>query len=222
MNKPENPFCLIKFGKKHHLESLLEKGELFFNTTTVFNKSTNTNTEQGDENEGAKWIKNVQLAEIKVNHPTLGEFKFKSVPNKLSKLTQFNHNYLTCSFYIITTKDFENTNTLKIDKKMLEFGEYALIINNPKTFIDSLIKTLENKKISYVAQKVEYKDLEGKGEITMNPFVKKNDHLHQKEYRIVLKNQFEPKSLHIKGMKENGKIVLSKYIIESEWTVERG
>lgn len=170
MNQTEHTFCIIKFGKKNRLESFLRKGELYFNTTKNLNDVTKFGTEQGDENEGAEWIENTQFAEIKVNHPKLGKFKFKPLPNQLGKLTQYNHNYLTCSFFILTTKDFKNSDILKVDEKMLEFGNHALIIKKPQIFIDSLITVLEEENLDYAAKKVEYKDLKTKGRIQMNPF----------------------------------------------------
>src|SRR5688572_9584578 len=122
LNNSERILCLIKFGKKQHLESLLHHGALYVNSPEIFNDLKAKNSEQGDENEGAIWIENVQAVRITCSHPTLGEFKFDSVPNNLSKLTQFNHNFLSCSFYCITSKDFENTNRFTIDERMTAFG----------------------------------------------------------------------------------------------------
>ena len=221
MNQTEKTFCIIKFGKKNRLESLLRKGELYFNTTKNLNDSTKFGTEQGDENEGAEWIENTQFTEIKVNHPQLGEFKFNPLPNQLGKFTQYNHNYLTCSFFILTTKDFENSDVLKIDEKMLEFGNYALVIKKPQIFVDRLIMALEMENVDYAAKKVEYKDLNTKGRIHISPFIKKIEHDYQKEFRIIIKNQLEPKLIKIPKMNEISEIVTSKYIVESKWEVMR-
>jgi len=221
MDNIERPFCIIKFGKKKRLESLLNNGELYFNTTENLNKAQILNKEQGDENEGAEWIENVCLSEVKCNHPTLGEFKFKPDPKTPWKLTQFNHNYLTCSFFIITTKDFENTDMLKVDEKRLEFGDHALIIKNPKIFLDNVIDALEFEDFDYSARKVEYKNLKSDGRIEMSPFIKKLEHVHQNEFRIVIKNQVEPKLIKIKDIGKIGEIVTSKFIVESKWEAVR-
>ena len=218
MMENELPFCLIKFSKKRkYLESFLQKGELFFNSTENLNILEETNKEQGDENEGAEWIENVCLSEVKCNHPTLGEFKFKPDPKTPWKLTQFNHNYLTCSFYIITTKNFENTDILKVNEKMLEFGEHAIIIKNPKIFMDNLIEALELEDVDYSARKVKYKNLKSDGRIEMNPFIKKLEHKYQNEFRIIIKNQSIPKPIKIKDIDKIGQIVSSKFIVESKW-----
>ncbi len=221
MDRSERPFCIIKFGKKKRLQSLLNNGELFFNTTENLNRAQRLNIEQGDENEGAQWIKNIQFSEIKVNHPRFGEYKFKPVPNTLGKLTQFNHNYLTCSFFIITTNDFENTDILKVDEKMLEFGEHALLIKEPKIFLDSIIEALEFENFDYSARKVKYKNLRSEGHIEIDPFIKKLEHQHQKEFRIIIKNELEPKLVRIRDIRKIGEIVTSKYIVESKWEATR-
>ncbi len=217
----EHTFCIIKFGKKKHLESLLKKGELYFNSTENLNKAEIINKEQGDENEGAEWIKNLQFSEIKVNHPTLGEYNFKPASNRLGKITQFNHNYLTCSFFILTTKDFEKTDILKVDERMLRFGKYALIIKEPKTFIDNVVDALEFENLDYSARKVKYKNLKYEEHIEMNPFIKKIEHQHQKEFRVILKNQIKPKLIRIKDVNKIGEIVASKFIVESQWKAIR-
>jgi hypothetical protein len=199
----------------------MNNGELFFNKTENLNEGISINDEQRDENEGALWIKNIGLEEVRFKHPTKGEFKFKTDPNDLAKLIQFNHNYLTCSFYIITTKDFEKSNILKIDERMLKFGSHALIIKNPKILLDNIKKVLKEKDIGFNARKVEYRNLKEEGEIKMNPFIKKIEHNHQKEYRIILKNYNEPLILKIDKIDSNGILVTSQYLVESKWEAVR-
>ena len=176
MSESEHILFFIKFGKKKNLESLLNKGELYFNTPEEFNKIKKSNNEQGDENEGAIWIENLKDFKLTLNHPEFGEFKFKSVPNKLAKLTQFNHNYLTCSFYAITNKDLEQSNILEVDERMSKCGNYALIISNTKLLIDSVINSAEKEGLCLSAKKVDYKDLSREGRIELNPFIKKIEH----------------------------------------------
>lgn len=221
MSQAELPFCIIKFGKKDRLESLLNKGELFFSKTENFNNTKKLNNERTDDNEGAEWIENLYISEVKVNHPKLGEIKFNPAPNSLFKFTQFDHNYLICSFFIITTKDFEESDILEIDKKVLELGDHALIIKNPKKFLDSVTQALDYENIDYQINKVEYKELKTDGRIEMNPFIKKIEHQHQKEFRIIIKNQLDSKLIRINKIGENGTIVTSKYIVESKWEVNR-
>ena len=213
--KTERILLLIKFGKKKHLESLLKKGELYFKTPKAFNDIKKNNEEQGDENEGAIWIKNLKDIKLTINHPDHGDFNFKSVPNKLMKLTQFNHNYLTCSFYAITTKDLETSNILKIDKRMKMFGDHALIITNTKIFVESVMKSAEKLRLKMIATKVTYQDLSQEGHFEINPFIKKVEHSHQKEYRMVIKNSSKPfLKLKVCKLGEKGKIIPTSRIEE--------
>ncbi|MEE9364240.1 MAG: hypothetical protein V3U92_16695 [Cellulophaga sp.] len=191
MNKSERILFLIKFGKKKYLERLRDKGELFFNSPEKFNKIKKSNNEQGDENEGAIWIENLKDVKLTLNHQEFGEIKFKSLPNKFVKLTQFNHNYLTCSFYTVTDKDFGQSNLFEVDEKMAEFGDHALIITNPTELIDSVFEYANREKIYLTAKKVDYEDLSLKGRIETNPFIKKEEHSYQREYRMVLNNSVE-------------------------------
>lgn len=48
MSESEHILFFIKFGQKKYLESLLYKGELYFNTPEEFNKIKKSNNEQGD------------------------------------------------------------------------------------------------------------------------------------------------------------------------------
>lgn len=215
IKKEEKILFLIKFGKEKHLDSLLEKGELYFNSPKTFNDIKKLNNEQGDENEGAIWIENMKSVQITWYHPKFGEIKFKPVPQKMSKLTQFNHNFLSCSFYAISNRDFENSDILKIDSRMLEFGEYALIIPYPKELIEDTIDCGNKENLEILANKVEYKNLTLEGRIEMNPFIKKVNHNYQKEFRLVLRNCLEPsKIIKIKNIGKNGILMPSENLKE--------
>lgn len=214
-NDTENILFLLKFGKKKHLYSLLNKGELYFNSPKSFNRISNSNGEQGDEYEGSIWIENLENIQISYSHPNLGLLKFNTIPGKLSKLTQYNHNYLTCSFYAITNKDIENSNIIKVDSRMLKFGEYVLVISNPKFLIDKLLNYSKEKNIGLAINKVEYKNLNKEGRIEMTPFIKKKEHFYQKEFRMVIKKTLETsKLIKIESLVENGKIISNNKLKE--------
>jgi hypothetical protein len=96
-----------------------------------------------------------------------------------------------------------------------------LIIKNPKILLDNIKKVLKEKDIGFNARKVEYRNLKEEGEIKMNPFIKKIEHNHQKEYRIILKNYNEPLILKIDKIDSNGILVTSQYLVESKWEAVR-
>ena len=220
-NTQEPVFCIIKFGKLVHLESLLSKGELCFNSTVLYNEIEQSNVEKGDSHEGAEWIENVYIKKVNVKHPSLGEFNFFPQKKSPFKFVQYNHNYLTCSFYIIRGKDFENTNKMKINEKMLQFGSHAIIVKQPNSFLALLKKSLNKTDYSYEANLVEYKDLSHIRRYEMNPFIKKFEHGYQKEFRVVIMNQLDRKFIRIGSIKEYSEIVTTKYLIEAEWEVTR-
>ncbi|MBD0822622.1 hypothetical protein [Aestuariibaculum marinum] len=208
MSKAEDIIFFIKFGQKKYLELLKNKGELYFKNAKFYNQIKKSNNEQGDENEGAIWIENLKNYQLTLSHPEYGELKFKSVPNQIGKLTQFNHNYLITSFYSVSKKDFSTNGTLKISNKMTEMGDHALIILDTKKFLDSVLKSAKNIDIPIIGKKVEYHDLSNEGRIDMSPFHKKNEHSYQNEFRIIIENSIEEfKILSIDELSNNGIII---------------
>lgn len=217
----EPVFCIIKFGELAHLESLLNKGELCFNSTLLYNKMEQSNPEKGDGYEGAEWVENIFIKEINFKHQKLGSFHFKPDTRRPFKFIQYNHNYLSCSFFIITAKDFEKTDVFKLNRKMMEFGSHALVIKEPNRFLAQLKNALDRTAYSYRADRVEYRDLSIIGRHEMNPFIKKKEHRYQKEYRVILKNQLDRKYLRLGPINEYAELISSESLVEGNWEVIR-
>ena len=211
--------CFIKFTHREFADKLLKKGEIYFNLPSSFNKSVEM--ERGDDNEGAEWIDNSQITNIKVDHPTLGTFEFKTVPNSPSKLVQYNYYYLSFSLYSLTADLFEKDDSHKIDSRMSEFGDSAVIIKEPYIFLNSIIEELKRTKINYEMKLVEYRDLTI-GRVNLIPFDKKKEHHHHHEFRIIIENiENVPKKIEIGSIEKYSSLVNSKSIIESIWTIKR-
>ena len=208
MESQERILFFIKFGYRKYLEKLRDKGEVHFKSTKEFNNKKKYNNEQGDENEGAIWIDNIKNAQLTLEHPEFGELKFKSTPNKLVKLTQYNHNYLTCSFYAVTEKDFKESNTIEVDERMSEFGDSALIITNPTNLIDKIFEYASSNNLTLTFKKVNYGDFSQEGKIEIDPFMKKMEHSYQKECRFVLDNCIEESKTFICSGIENCGIIV--------------
>lgn len=208
-------FCLIKFGSEKHMESLLKNGELYFSTAESFKKSSNL--ERGDTYEGAEFIENFQMEKIKIEHKTIGTREFKTHPNKLTKFIQFNYEYLSYSLYAITPSLFENSENCRIDKRMLEFGESAVLINDPGMFLkDVFSKLKEMGNNRNFADFVKYRDFGCNGKIDVNPFIKKIEYQHQNEFRIITENSDDkPKLIKIGSIEDYSHLLSSKYLIES-------
>lgn len=216
----EQIYALIKFGSEHNLKKLLETGELrFAHPLNDYHKSTNS--ERDDYFEGSQWVENIdsnEILEIKCNHPTIGEFNFKPKKHKRLQLIQYDFLYLSLSFYAISENIFKNTDSYKIDEKNLGFNKHAILITEPYRFLNSIIFELKKENIEYKMDFVKYKEFDKKGNITTGPFDKKDEHSHQMEYRIIIKNiNDKAKFLEIGNISEYSHIVSSKSIIDTEW-----
>lgn len=220
-NRQEPVFCIIKFGKKEHLEKLLDQGELCFNPTELYNSIEQINPEKGDSYEGAEWVENIFIKEVNFKHPKLGRLRFKTDTRHPFKFIQYDHNYLSCSFYIITARDFKRIDILKLDRKMLEFGSHAVIIKEPDRFLTKLKYTLDETDYSYRTNRVEYKDLSVIGRHAMNPFIKKKEHQYQKEFRVIIKDELHRKYLKLGSLNDCAELVSSKSLVEAKWEVIR-
>jgi len=217
-NSTDKIFCFIKFTKREFAEKLLN-GQIYFNTPNSFNNLTEK--ERGDDNEGAEWIDNTEIASIKTEHPTLGTIEFKAVPNSVSKMTQYNYYYLSFSLYAVTSALFDKDNTHKIDSQLSEFGDSAVIIDEPYIFLNSIISELESKNLKYEVKPAIYRDLTN-GRVDIIPFDKKLEHQHHCEYRIIIENTDNAaKVIEIGSIEKYSKIVSSQFIIESIWTAKR-
>ena len=217
-NSTENIFCFIKFIKREFADKFLN-GQVYFNMPSSFNDLREK--ERGDENEGAEWIDNTEIVTVKTEHPTIGSIEFKVVPNSVSKMIQYNYQYLSFSLYAVTSSLFDKDNSHKIDSRMSEFGDSAIIIEEPYIFLNSIISELKNKNLDYEIKPIIYRDIT-KGRVDLIPFDKKLDHQHQFEFRIIIKNTDNvAKTLEIGSIEKYSKLVSSQFIIESQWTAKR-
>jgi hypothetical protein len=212
-------FCFIKFTERQFADKLLKDGEVYFNLPSSFNNLTEK--ERGDDNEGAEWIDNSQIIHIKSEHPTLGKFEFKPVPNSLSKIVQYNYSFLSFSLYAVTPDLFNKDDTHKIDPRMCEFGDTAIIIEEPYIFLNSIIAELKSKNLNYEIKPVNYRDMTS-GRVDLIPFDKKQEHQHHCEFRIIIENTDNvAKPIKIGSIEKYSRLVSSKSLIESTWTANR-
>ena len=218
--KEDHLICLIKFGKKHHLEKMLKDGEIYFNTVDSYTDSNEP--ERGDLNEGADWIENGQFANIKVEHQTLGEHTFTPKMNELGKLIQYNFYYLSHSLFAITPNTFSKSDVFQIEQRMLEFGDSALMIKKPYELLQNIVTELKRQSVKYEIKEIEYQDLSQSGRIEMNPFIKDIEFAHQNEYRIIIENlNNASRSIHIDSMEGYTVLVDSKSMIGTIWEAKR-
>lgn len=211
--------CYLKFGKSNHIENMLKYGEIYFNTPKNFSESKEP--ERGDSNEGAIWIDNSQLKDIEISHPSIGKINLKPKPNSLSKITQYHYHFLSFSLYDISQNIISNSEIKQIDERMLEFGNSALIIQNPKRLINSVTAELKKQHIRYLIKSIEYKKLYEQGNYTLSPFVKDYQYKHQNEVRIIIENKNNtPFSLNIGSIEDYCLFSESESMIKTEWSVK--
>lgn len=209
--------CFIKFTEHKFAESLLKKGQVFFNLPSSYNKLDEK--ERGDGNEGAEWIDNSQLVNIKAEYP-YGTFEFKPMSNSPSKITQYNYYFLSFSLYAITSAHFNNDKKHQIDSRLGDFGDTAVIIEQPYDFLDSVITELKKNNLKYEIKLINYRDLTN-ARVDLVPFDKKLEHQHQCEFRIIIENTEDiVKIIEIGSIEKYSRLINSKHIIESIWTAK--
>lgn len=213
-------FYLLKFLPSEFADKLFREGQIYFGLPSTFNNLKND--ERGDDNEGAEWIDNSEIVSIKVDHPTLGTHEFKPALNHPSKVIQYNHYFLSYSLFAITPSQFDNRDSYQVDARMMEFGDTAVLIEEPFTFLNSIINEIKNQGLKYEANFVSYRNLTTGRIENITPFEKKLGHLHHAEFRIIIENRTDqPKLLQIGSIERYSRLMASKHIIETTWTVKR-
>jgi len=214
----EDILLFIKFTQKEFAEKLLD-GQIYFNIPSNYNEIENE--EIGDKNEGAKWIDNSEIANIKCELDN-NVIDFKPISNSNFKIIQYDYYYLSFSLFTIYRSMFENNNTFRIDSKMQNTTyDSAIVIENPVAFLNTIIEKLKAEKIEYELKSVAYKNL-NTGIINLTPFDKKEEHSHQNEFRIIIRNlENSAKKIEIGSIKDYCKLVPAKMILEAEWTAKR-
>lgn len=180
-------FSLIKFGKKKHIESLYRQGRVRFGAIEGFRNLNQP--ERGDKFEGALSVENDYVASINFSHPIIGEGNFIPSKSKLGSFYTIIDEPIFCSsLYSLTSENFNDANKHKICSRMNEFGEYAIVIQQPYEYLNLLYQKLNNKKLKFIDRLVKYKNLKKKGTHHIDLFTKNIELQHQFEYRFLVKN----------------------------------
>ncbi|NBG65599.1 hypothetical protein [Acidiluteibacter ferrifornacis] len=189
-------FALIKFGEKEHLESLMHKGQMRFGALDSFAQSIQK--ERGDKFEGAFNIVNGQFSKIEYNHPVLGKGSFTPVPNTKGTIINFTDDPFFCfSSYALTSDCFNKTDIHKIDDRMMEFGEYALVIKEPNIFLGRVKSSLTELNYPFEGKLTSYLNFKQEGTVDATLFTKTQDLQHQFEHRILIKTERKQEEIFI-------------------------
>jgi hypothetical protein len=181
-------FCFIKFGKKQHMNALLNLGQLHFTPLEDFKNSIEK--ERGDNFEGAFKIINDQFVKIECDHPELGKITFKPVENTMGRLIQYNTpGICTYSILAITTESFPTDLEFKLDPRLQVFGDHAVFVKDPTKFVNLVKAKLSAENREFACKLIEYTDYSRRGEIVTSYFNKDISFKHQAEYRFVVKQK---------------------------------
>ena len=201
------PQChiLIKIGKKDHMQSLLNDGKVYMNSTEFFR--TNENEEIGDEYEGAMCIKNGKV----------GDFRENLDFEKLFCMWHINNiNPVHDSLIHRIEYDKESDSTrMTIDlRKLSKFtpneASYAVVINNVREFTKRFKLACEKNKLQYHGNKVvKYYDPDKiSEEKILTPFWKRNSYDKQQEIRYFIeKADKEPLELYLGSLNDIATII---------------
>ena len=215
-------FCLIKFGRKENLEKLIENGQMRFGAIVDFQSSREK--ERGDKFEGTVDITNEQFSKIECNHPSLGNFTFVPISNTLGTIVNFTDDlFYSFSTYALTSDIFKESDSHKIDKRMIEFGDYAVIISEPILFLNAVKQKLMEINVKFGYKLIDYKDYKQEGTIETNLFSKTNDLQHQFEHRILIhiEKKREAFFIEIGSIKEFCLMLKTKEILNMEFKANR-
>lgn len=212
---------LVKFGKREHIESLLNEGHIHFSPINTFTQGSQP--ERSDKFEGAFKIINEEIIDIKCEHPQLGTFNFKPIKGRLAQMINYNNdNYCIFSAYAVTPKLFKDENSHIIDSRMSEFGNYAVLIHNPTEFVDRIKIELKESNIEIInCDLIEYIELSQQGTYDINFFNKTNVLSHQNEFRILIKTLNEnPLDIKIGSITNIAILSTTEEIINSTFTAK--
>ena len=195
-------YKLIKFGKKEHIEDLLNNGTVYCNTIEYF-RTLEEEEEEGnlraDNYEGTYRVTQFQSnTKIEIVPPGSPKkvLQFKNVkPLHLQEhYTNMNGN-LYC-LYSINSEDVKPDEPFRIDLRNNKFGTHFLLIDDPDKFLDLLFKKLKSGDYLYDTGFVNYYD-KRKINREVGPFEKPREFEHQKEFRVLIENK-DPKPIILK------------------------
>lgn len=177
---------LIKFGKKEHLDQLLNLGHIYIKPTSYFKQ--NINHGRFDKTEGRLKLLNVKNSYLEVRPK--GESEWKKLDMKSGKI-EYWHNvseFFIYSLFHISEQETREIEYYKLPAEIRELGEFYLFIKDPKAFMNRMVKTLDRINLECAHGLIEYYD-ENKNYDRLTLFHKPEAYKYQKEFRIVVNSK---------------------------------
>lgn len=185
------------------MDKLLHSGEVYFNTIEFFRKNDVDDYLRGDFAEGLKYS---PLPNFRIPSLEKHGIKFKNV--KINGDTDISHLY---SMYMLTNEFWEGQ--MHFDKKILEFGDFALIIK-PHEFLEKVMKASKYEIIYGPA--IYYKT--PIIPLSLNPFSKREEFKYQNEFRFIINsNSKDPIKIEIGDISDIATMIPTETLLKIEF-----
>lgn len=196
-------YLLKFFEKKEHQKDFLD-GKLYMKTLKSFKEYEKSDFNRSDKFEAIVKHNHVHYDAIQIEDLVILKEEI-SPSHETTNTRKYDYCNIFCMYALWPEKEEE---TLIIDDKNKEFGDFCVCIVNPKEFIERVVQKTREQKIACHCMKVKYinkslfngqiKDLEV-------PFTKFDHFDYQKEFRIAIdrkKNVDEHYSLDIGDIRD--------------------
>ncbi|AZQ62826.1 hypothetical protein EI427_11450 [Flammeovirga pectinis] len=210
-------YYLLKFQREEIIRDMYENEYLYFKKIFDFKDSDRDNIKRNDPKEGN--LINQQLTSLQLSKDGIDYINLKIAENGSAQHTAYdkNANKHICSLFFLEVKIDKKSNHIeynKIDNRMIDFGEYALLIKDPRKLISMIESSL--KKLG-ITKSLEYGTVNFYDKNTyngkLNYFSKTKDHDYQREYRVLFDstklkgNNSEPIKLKLEGLKSISEVL---------------
>lgn len=191
---------LVKIGKKEHLEKLIDKGDVYMNTTSFFKE--HKNPEIGDVYEGALYIKDGKVSEYREN---IGNEKLFCMWH-INDTEPIYEELIHVAYY---DDELDETRIALDLRKLSGFTDdedaYMVVVYNVKEFNNrfkeackkSNVEFIDNRAVSY------YDEQTISPNRVVTPFMKRNKYRKQQETRyVVYKKDENPLTISLGSLKD--------------------
>lgn len=184
---------LLKFGKRPHMERLVNHGELFLNTLASYRAKEHC-VERRDLNEGVERVIDMQGARLsKSGRDRAPPREIALINRGVGRVTNSSLDKMNvyCIFHLVLPDDQRVPLRDVIDERVWQgFGDTAVKIADAAEFVTRVKVVAKERGLEHWRKKVSYVDLQGRSQ-EVGPFVKDKSYSHQSELRIAI---FDPNS----------------------------
>lgn len=205
--------CLIKFGSKEAITDLFENGTIYCNPVQYF--KTLEDKFRGDSYEGTSYIHNLPPGQLKISiggRQVDKEFNYLACHLKEAYEKTLGNIY---NLYCLSSKILRGDKPIKIDERIKDFGDTALLIKDNPKFLSLIQNKLERMRLQYFQGLVEYYDkyiYTGK----INVFKKPSEYAYQNEFRLYIRRHSdEPLKFQIGSLKEIAEVYSANEFINT-------